>query len=172
MYVASRQARTHARTHNIIIHAGRQAGTHARTHATLGGVISTASERVLRSVSSTARPRRRVTPFQRSPNPRKYFLPSFLPSFLSFLLFRKCNVTIAALNSSFISKYIYISTKSILSRFDRVRFANAWCEFCLNFEINLRIKGKYFRGGMRETILWFVHLSARELRSVTALEAR
>lgn len=41
-------ARRQARTHYSYTQAGRQ----ARTHATLGGVISTASERVLRGVSS------------------------------------------------------------------------------------------------------------------------
>lgn len=48
VYIASTHVRTQAGTHTLFIHAGR----HARTHATLGGIISTASERVLRGVSS------------------------------------------------------------------------------------------------------------------------
>ena len=44
MYVASTHALTH--THYSYTQAGKHVRTYARTHATLGGVISTASERV------------------------------------------------------------------------------------------------------------------------------
>lgn len=71
---ARRQAGRQARTHYSYTR-----GRHARTHATLGGVISTASERVLRGVSSNcAGERIRVATYER-PRRDKYFLAGPAP---------------------------------------------------------------------------------------------
>lgn len=107
MYVASTHALTH--THYSYTQAGKHvracAHTHARTHATLGGVISTASERVF--AQREALLRRRAGEFitylfffQRALLLRELIYASFLPSSTRILSpnYRATCVTVAPLN--------------------------------------------------------------------------